>query len=711
MFSQFFIKRPIFAAVLSILFFIGGALAVWQLPITEYPEVVPPTVVVTAQYPGANPKVIAQTVASPLEQEINGVEDMLYMSSQATSDGRMTLTITFAIGTDVDLAQTQVQSRVERAKPRLPQEVQRLGVVTEKSSPDLTMVVHLTSPNDRYDMLYLSNYASLNVKDELARIEGVGAVRLFGAGDYSMRIWLNPNKLAALKLTPRDVANAINEQNQQAAAGSLGAQPSGESDFQLLINVKGRLATVEEFENIIVRTGTQGEITRIKDIARVELGSSSYALRSLLDNKEAVAIPIFQASGSNAIQISDDVRARMKELSQNFPEGLSYDIVYDPTVFVRGSIEAVVKTLFEALLLVVIVVVLFLQTWRASIIPLVAVPVSLVGTFAFMQMFGFSLNSLSLFGLVLAIGIVVDDAIVVVENVERNIADGLSPVAATQKAMTEVTGPIVATILVLAAVFIPTAFMSGLTGQFYKQFALTITISTFISAINSLTLSPALSALLLKGHHDKKDKLTIAMDKIFGGWLFTPFNKFFNKLSQGYGWVIQKVIRFGALTGLVYIALVGLTGYQFQTTPTGYVPGQDKQYLVAFAQLPDASSLERTDAVIKKMSQIALEQPGVTHSIAFPGLSINGFTNSPNSGVVFVSLDEFKDRQSPELSANAIAGVLNQKFAGIEDAFIAIFPPPPVMGLGTIGGFRLQIEDRANYGYEELYKVAMEGYA
>ncbi|MEC8009564.1 MAG: multidrug efflux RND transporter permease subunit [Pseudomonadota bacterium] len=708
MFSQFFIKRPIFAAVLSILFFIGGALAVWQLPITEYPEVVPPTVVVTAQYPGANPKVIAQTVASPLEQEINGVEDMLYMSSQATSDGRMTLTITFAIGTDVDLAQTQVQSRVERAKPRLPQEVQRLGVVTEKSSPDLTMVVHLTSPNDRYDMLYLSNYASLNVKDELARIEGVGAVRLFGAGDYSMRIWLNPNKLAALKLTPRDVANAINEQNQQAAAGSLGAQPSGESDFQLLINVKGRLATVEEFENIIVRTGTQGEITRIKDIARVELGSSSYALRSLLDNKEAVAIPIFQASGSNAIQISDDVRARMKELSQNFPEGLSYDIVYDPTVFVRGSIEAVVKTLFEALLLVVIVVVLFLQTWRASIIPLVAVPVSLVGTFAFMQMFGFSLNSLSLFGLVLAIGIVVDDAIVVVENVERNIADGLSPVAATQKAMTEVTGPIVATTLVLAAVFIPTAFMSGLTGQFYKQFALTITISTFISAINSLTLSPALSALLLKGHHDKKDKLTIAMDKIFGGWLFTPFNKFFNKLSQGYGWVIQKVIRFGALTGLVYIALVGLTGYQFQTTPTGYVPGQDKQYLVAFAQLPDASSLERTDAVIKKMSQIALEQPGVTHSIAFPGLSINGFTNSPNSGVVFVSLDEFKDRQSPELSANAIAGILNQKFAGIEDAFIAIFPPPPVMGLGTIGGFRLQIEDRANYGYEELYKVAME---
>jgi multidrug efflux pump len=708
MLSQFFIKRPIFAAVLSLLFFIGGAIAVWQLPITEYPEVVPPTVVVTANYPGANPKVIAETVASPLEQEINGVEDMLYMSSQATSDGRMTLTITFAIGTDVDLAQTQVQSRVDRARPRLPEEVQRLGVTTEKSSPDLTMVVHLTSPDDRYDMLYLSNYAALNVKDELARIEGVGAVRLFGAGEYSMRVWLDPNKVAALGLSPTDVIAAIREQNQQAAAGSLGAQPSGESDFQLLINVKGRLAQVDEFENIIVNVGQNGEVTRLKEIARVELGSSTYALRSLLDNKEAVAIPIFQASGSNAIQISDDVRAKMAELSKSFPEGISYDIVYDPTVFVRGSIEAVVKTLFEAILLVVIVVVLFLQTWRASIIPLVAVPVSLVGTFAFMHLMGFSLNALSLFGLVLAIGIVVDDAIVVVENVERNIEEGLSPIAATQKAMTEVTGPIVATTLVLAAVFVPTAFMSGLTGQFYKQFALTITISTFISAINSLTLSPALSALLLKGHDAKKDWLTRLMDALFGRWLFGPFNRFFSALSHGYGYLVKKVIRFGALMGLLYIGLVALTGYQFNNTPTGYVPGQDKQYLIAFAQLPDAASLERTDAVIREMSRIALEHPGVSHSIAFPGLSINGFTNSPNSGIVFTSLTDFADRTDPTLSAQAIAAELNQKFAGIEDAFIAIFPPPPVMGLGTIGGFRLQIQDRANYGYEELYNVSMQ---
>lgn len=708
MFSQFFIRRPIFAAVISLIFFIVGAISVWQLPITEYPEVVPPTVVVTANYPGANPKVIAETVASPLEQEINGVENMLYMSSQATSDGTMTLTITFAIGSDVDLAQTQVQSRVERAKPRLPEEVQRLGIVTEKSSPDLTMVVHLTSPDERYDMLYLSNYAVLNVKDELARIEGVGQVRVFGAGDYSMRVWLDPNKVAALGLSPSNIVSAIREQNQQAAAGSLGAQPSGDSDFQLLINVKGRLTDVEEFEDIIIKVGEQGQISRLKDVARVELGASTYALRSMLDNKDAAAMPVFQASGSNAIQISDDVRSKMAELSKTFPEGLSYDIVYDPTVFVRGSIEAVVKTLFEAVLLVVLVVVLFLQTWRASIIPLVAVPVSLVGTFAFMHLLGFSLNALSLFGLVLAIGIVVDDAIVVVENVERNIADGLSPVAATRKAMKEVTGPIVATTLVLAAVFIPTAFMSGLTGQFYKQFALTITISTFISAINSLTLSPALSALLLKGHDSKKDALTRGMDKLLGGWLFNPFNRFFARLSDGYGWVVKKVLRFGLLVGVIYIGLVGLTGLQFATTPTGYVPGQDKQYLVAFAQLPDAASLDRTEEVIKEMSRIALEQPGVSNSVAFPGLSINGFTNSTNSGIVFTPLDDFADRTDPSLSAGAIAAALNQKFAAIEDAYIAIFPPPPVQGLGTIGGFRLQIQDRANYGYDELYKVTMQ---
>ncbi|MDT0629188.1 efflux RND transporter permease subunit [Alteromonas sp. W364] len=704
-FSQFFIRRPIFAGVLSLLIFIAGALAVWQLPITEYPEVVPPTIVVTANYPGANPKVIAETVASPLEQELQGTENMLYMSSQATADGRMTLTITFAIGTDVDLAQTHVQGRVDRALPRLPQEVQRMGVVTQKSSPDLTMVVHITSPNDKYDMLYLSNYAHLNIKDELAGVTGVGDVRLFGAGEYSMRIWLDPNKVAALELTPMDIAAAITEQNQQAAAGSLGAQPSGSNDFQLLINVQGRLQNEDEFGNIIIKVGEQGEISRLRDVARIELGADFYALRSLLDNKPAVALPIFQAAGSNAIQISEDVRAKMAELKQTFPEGLDYSIVYDPTVFVRGSIEAVVKTLFEAVLLVVVVVVLFLQTWRASIIPLVAVPVSLVGTFAVMHLLGFSLNALSLFGLVLAIGIVVDDAIVVVENVERNIHDGLKPLEASQKAMREVTGPIVATTLVLAAVFVPTAFMSGLTGQFYMQFALTITISTFISAFNSLTLSPALAAVLLKDKDAPKDALTRGMDKVLGRFIFTPFNKLFAKGEKSYAFAVQKILRSGAIVGVIYIGLLGLTGYQFHTTPTAYVPGQDKQYLVSFAQLPDAASLDRTEEVIQEMSRIALAHPGVESAVAFPGLSINGFTNSSNSGVVFVTLKSFDERNTDDLSADAIAGELSAQFFGIQDAFIAIFPPPPVQGLGTIGGFKLQLLDKANMGYNELYQV------
>ncbi|GAB3034971.1 efflux RND transporter permease subunit [Bowmanella dokdonensis] len=707
-FSQFFIQRPIFAGVLSLLIFIGGALAVWKLPITEYPEVVPPTVVVTASYPGANPEVIAETVATPLEQAINGVEDMLYMSSQATSDGRMTLTITFAIGTDPDDATTLVQNRVNRALPRLPQEVQRLGVVTEKSSPDLTMVVHLISPDNRYDMLYLSNYADQYVKDELARIQGVGNVRLFGAGEFSMRVWLDPQKVAALGLNPGDIVNAIRAQNQQAAAGSLGAQPTGDSDFQLLINVKGRLADEREFADIIVKVGEDGQISRIRDVGRVELGSNSYALRSMLDNQPAVALPVFQAPGSNAIQISDDVRATMATLKQTFPQGVDYSIVYDPTVFVRGSIKAVINTLLEAILLVVLVVVLFLQTWRASVIPLVAVPISLVGTFAIMHLLGFSLNALSLFGLVLAIGIVVDDAIVVVENVERNIHDGLSPVEATKQAMREVTGPIVATTLVLAAVFIPTAFMSGLTGQFYKQFALTITISTFISAINSLTLSPALAALLLKPTGASKDWLTRGMDRLFGNWLFNPFNRMFDRGAKGYTQGVGKLVRMSGIILVLYAGLMALTYQQFASTPTGYVPGQDKMYLVSFAQLPDASSLDRTEAVIRQMSDIMLEHPGVEHAVAFPGLNINGFTNSPSSGIVFAALKPFADRQSAELSAGAIAAQLNQQFGVIQDAFVAIFPPPPVQGLGTIGGFRLQIQDRGNLGFEELYRVTQE---
>ncbi|HET8791749.1 MAG TPA: efflux RND transporter permease subunit, partial [Modicisalibacter sp.] len=533
----------------------------------------------------------------------------------------------------------------------------------------------------------------------------VGDVQLFGAGDYALRVWLDPNQVASRNLTATDVVNAIREQNRQVAAGALGAPPApNATNFQLSINTQGRLVSKEEFENIIVRAGQNGEIVRLKDIARIELGASQYALRSLLDNKPAVAIPIFQRPGSNALELSDAVRGRMAELKQAFPEGIDYTIVYDPTIFVRGSIEAVVHTLLEAILLVVLVVVLFLQTWRASIIPLAAVPVSLIGTFAVMHLLGFSLNALSLFGLVLAIGIVVDDAIVVVENVERNIALGLTPVEATKRAMREVTGPIVATALVLCAVFIPTAFISGLTGQFYRQFALTIAISTVISAFNSLTLSPALAATLLRSHDAPKDGFSKLLDRLFGGWLFRPFNRFFQHASQGYVGTVRRILRGSSIAVLVYIGLIGLTWMGFANTPSGFVPQQDKQYLVSFAQLPDAATLDRTEAVIREMSEKALEYPGVESTVAFPGLSINGFTNSPNSGIIFVTLDPFEQRQDPSLSANAIAGALNQEFASIQEAFVAIFPPPPVMGLGTIGGFRLQIEDRANLGYEELYR-------
>jgi multidrug efflux pump len=703
-FSRFFVNRPRFAAVLSILIFVVGLLALPQLPISEYPEVVPPTVVVRAAYPGANPGTIAETVASPLEQAINGVEGMLYQSSQATSDGVMTLTVTFALGVDLDKAQVQVQNRVAQVLPKLPQEVQRAGVTTNKASPDLTMVVHLISPDRRYDMLYLSNYAQLHVRDALARVDGVGDVQMFGSGPYAMRVWLDPERVASRNLTAGDVLRAVREQNVQVAAGQLGAPPApGAADFQVAINAQGRLTDEEDFRNIIIRTGANGEITRLKDVARVELGSNSYALRSLLDNKPAVALPIFQRPGSNALDISTNVRRTMAELKKDFPQGVDYQIVFDPTVFVRGSIDAVAHTLVEAILLVVIVVVLFLQSWRASVIPLIAVPVSLIGTFAVMHLLGFGLNTLTLFGLVLAIGVVVDDAIVVVENVERNIRLGLSPPDAARKAMTEVTGPIVSTALVLCAVFIPTAFISGLSGQFYRQFALTIAISTLISAFNSLTLSPALSAALLQAHGAPKDRFQKVIDAGFG-WVFGPFNRMFAKASDGYVGGVARLLRATGVALIVYVGLVGLAALGFAKTPTGFVPQQDKQYLVAAAQLPDAASLDRSESVIRQMSDIAMKTPGVEHAVAFPGLSINGFTNSPNAGIIFVTLKPFEERRSQALSANALAGELNAKFGAIQDANIAVFPPPPVMGLGTIGGFKMQVEDRAGLGPEALYK-------
>ncbi|WP_411878737.1 efflux RND transporter permease subunit [Polaromonas sp. YR568] len=700
--SKFFIDRPIFAGVLSLLIFIAGLIALRAMPIAEYPDVVPPTVVVRANYPGANPKVIAETVATPLEESINGVDGMLYMSSQATTDGLMTLNVTFKLGTDPDKAQQLVQNRVSQAEPRLPEEVRRLGITTIKSSPDLTMVVHLLSPNDRYDMTYLRNYAVLNVKDRLARINGVGQVQLFGSGDYSMRVWLDPQKVAERGLSAGDVVRSIREQNIQAAAGVVGASPGLPGvDMQLSINAQGRLQSEEEFGDIIVKTDKNGAVTRLRDISRLELGASDYALRSLLDNKQAVAVPVFAAPGSNAIQISDDVQAVMKELKKSMPEGVDYEIVYDTTQFVRSSIEAVVHTLLEAVMLVVLVVIIFLQTWRASVIPLLAVPISVIGTFAVMHLFGFSINALSLFGLVLAIGIVVDDAIVVVENVERNIEAGLSPRDATYRAMREVSGPIIAIALVLIAVFVPLAFITGLSGTFYKQFALTIAISTVISAINSLTLSPALAALLLKGHDAPKDALTRGMDKVFGRF-FKAFNKAFGRGSENYSRGVKGAISRKAVMLVVYGVLVLATVGLFKAVPGGFVPGQDKQYLIGFAQLPDGATLDRTEDVIRRISDIAMKQPGVEHAIAFPGLSINGFTNSSNSGIVFLSLKPFDQRKSADLSAGAIAGQLNGKFGGIQEAFIAMFPPPPVQGLGTTGGFKLQLEDRGSLGYAAL---------
>src|SRR6201985_618926 len=580
--SKFFIDRPIFAGVISVIIFLAGLIAMTQLPISEYPEVVPPSVVVTAQFPGANPQTIAETVATPLEEQINGTEGMLYMGSSAASDGTLTLTVTFKLGVDPNLAQQLVQNRVNHALPRLPEVTRNLGVTTAKSSPDLTMVVHLNPPDDGYDMVYLRNYAVLNVKDRLAKIEGVGDVRMFGSGDYAMRIWLNPQKIAERNMTADEVVNAVRAQNVQVAAGVINGPPYGSKGaLQLPINVEGRLSDPEQFSQIVIKRDNNGVITRLGDVARVEIDASQYGLRAMLDNQQAIALPIFQSPGSNALQISEQVHAKMAELKKNFPQGVEYSIVYDPTTFVRDSITAVIHTLLEAVLLVVLVVILFLQTWRASIIPLLAVPVSIVGTFAAMLAFGFSINNLSLFGLVLAIGIVVDDAIVVVEMVERNIEAGLSPRDATLKAMREVTGPIIAIALLLCAVFVPIAFISGLTGEFYRQFALTIAFSTIISAFKSLTLSPALAALLLKGEGARKDALALGMDRLLGPF-FKQFNRVFHRGSENYGRGVGGVLSRRALALLVYGGLLAATVFLFRLVPPGFVPLQDKQYLVSF---------------------------------------------------------------------------------------------------------------------------------
>lgn len=708
-FTHFFIDRPIFASVLSIVIVLVGSIALIRLPIAQYPEIAPPTVVVTAVYPGANAAVVAETVATPIEQEVNGVEDMLYMSSQSTNSGNMALTITFKSGTNLDKAQVLVQNRVALAEPRLPQEVSRQGISVKKRSPDLSLVVNLISPDRRYDSVYLSNYALLQLKDSLARLPGVGDIMIFGARDYSMRLWLNPDKIAARNLTAGDVVNAIREQNVQVVAGVVGQQPSKEhTDFQYTVSTTGRLMEADQFAEIVIKQGQDGQLTRLKDVARIELGAKDYNSGLLLDGEPSVGLAVFQLPGSNALETRKAVMDTMEKLKPRFPQGLDYTLIYDTIVFVQQSIDAVVKTLIEAILLVVLVVVIFLQNWRATIIPLCAVPVSLIGTFAVMSALGLSLNTLSLFGLVLAIGIVVDDAIVVVENVERHIALGLTAREATRKAMGEVVGPIIATALVLVAVFIPTAFITGISGAFYKQFALTIAVSTVISAFNSLTLSPALCALLLDRAHVDKDGFTRLFDRLFG-WFFTGFNRFFDAFSEGYARLVGRLIRMTAVVLVLYAALNGLNVLAFEKVPTGFIPQQDQGFLILYAQLPDAASLARTQDVVQQATRIILNTKGVKHVIAYAGFSFLTGSNQSNVATMFARLEPFDRRAGhPELHADAVVNNLKQNLAQVEGAYIAAFPPPPVRGMSVVGGFKLQIQDRSNAGIDALQNITNE---
>jgi hydrophobe/amphiphile efflux-1 (HAE1) family protein len=702
--THFFIERPIFAGVLSLIIMIAGLLAMFVLPISEYPDVVPPTVVVQTQYPGATPQVIADTVATPLEQEIVGVEDMDYMSSQSQQDGTLTLTATFRLGTDLDRAQVQVQNRVAQALPRLPEEVRSYGVTTRKSSPDLTLVVHLFSPKGRYDGLYLRNLAVIQVRDTLARLPGAGDVQLFGSGDYAMRLWLDPQKLAARNLVVGDVVDAVREQNVQVAAGSIGAPPTQNSQaFEVPIDAMGRLQDERQFGDIVLKTGARGEVTRLRDVARIELGAGEYALRSMLDNRSAVALPIFLQPGANALDLARDVRNTMAELKKRFPEDVDYAVVYDPTVFVRDSIHAVIETLIEALILVVIVVVVFLQTWRAALIPIIAVPVSIIGAFGAMLAFGFSINTLTLFGLVLAVGIVVDDAIVVVENVQRGIAEGLTPQAAAHRSMDEVGGAIVAISLVLCAVFVPPAFIPGFNGQFYRQFSMVIAFASIISAFNSLTLSPALCALLLQPRDATPDRVQRSIDASLG-WLFRPFNRLFERSSQRYRGGVRRLLRASTVGLLCYAALVAIAILGFSKVPVGFVPAQDKGYLVSVIQLPPGASIDRTESIVRQVSDIGLKQAGVEHAVEFPGLSINGFTRSSASAIVFFTLKPFGER-GRALTGSVIADALNRNLSGINGALVVTVAPPPILGLGTAGGFKAQLEDRTGQGPDGLQRL------
>jgi multidrug efflux pump subunit AcrB len=729
--SRFFIDRPIFAMVVSLFVTIIGAIAYMGLAVTQFPEITPPTISVNASYPGASAQTVADTVAAVIEQEVNGVDGMLYMYSQSTSDGSISLTITFEIGTDIDKAQVLVQNRVASAEPRLPDEVRRSGVTVRKNSPDLLLVVHLVSPDSTYDQVYISNYALLNVRDVLSRIEGVGAVNLFGAREYSMRIWLDPERIAGLGLTAEEVLASLRSQNTQVAGGSIGEPPiSGTGAFQLSLQLKGRLRDAGEFGEIIVKSGTDGRVVRLKDIGRIELGALNYNTYGYQDRFPATVLVMTQQPGSDALKTADNIKKAMANLAPGFPKGLEYRIVYNPTEFIEVSISELKKTIMEAVALVVLVVLLFLQTWRATIIPVVAIPVSLIGTCAVMLGLGYSLNTLTLFGLVLAVGIVVDDAIVVVENVERKLAQGRTALQAARETMDEVGTALIAIALVLSAVFIPTAFVSGITGQFYRQFAVTVATATLISAFVSLTLSPALAAILFKGHgghdsghgagHEPPEHaqtkqhafaaalLARAVHHVSGPlrWFFAGFNVAFAWLENAYANLVRFVIRIPKPMLAVYGGLIAIAVWLLMHTPTGFIPAIDRGIIIVSVQLPAGASLERTDAILKRVNEITLATPGVVHSSGYAGRSGATFTNATNAAALFVVLDDFQVRAKKGQTIQKLAAELRQKFSGIQEAQALVFIPPPVRGIGSASGYSLRLQDRGGLGSTEFSRVA-----
>lgn len=702
--SHFFIERPIFSGVISILIVMVGIIAYLNLPVAQYPEIAPPSVSVSASYPGATAEIAAQTVATPLEEQINGVEDMLYMKSENTADGSTQLTVTFKQGTDIDIAQVLVQNRVALAEPFLPEEVQRQGVNVRKNSPDLMMVIHVLSPDDSRDTLYVSNYARTQIMDRLARIPGVGEARLVAERAYAMRIWIDSERTFILGLTASDVVQGLRQNNVQIAAGVINKQPiSSKGGFEYSVQTRGRLLTADEFEQVIVKRGEDGRVVRLKDVARVELAARDYSTNGYLDAAEALPIVIFQRPGSNALETATALRAEMEDIAKTMPQGVEYSIIYDPTQFIKKSIEEIYKTIFEAVLLVVLVIMVFLQNWRAAVIPVVAIPVSLVGTFAVMSALGASLNNLTLFGLVLSIGIVVDDAIVVVENIERYISEGIKPREAAHKTMSEVGGALLAMSLVLVAVFIPTAFISGVSGAFFGQFAMTIATATLISLLVSLTLSPALGALLLKPH--------VPYEQLSGwkrklAWPGHVFNDGFNKLADGYGALTKRVVRMVGIMLLVYVGLIAFTGWQFNQMPTGFIPEQDQGYLINVIQLPPGASLERTDAVVRDASDILRNIDGVAHTVQFVGLDGATFTNASNAAVIFTPLQPFEDRAAKGLHSSKIRDQAQQGLASLQEAVAISIMPPAVRGMGNTGGWKLYLEDRSGMGIISLEQVA-----